>query len=124
MLTLTDQDFHRLYTYIQKNYGIDLSKKKQLIASRLSNTQTSQGFGNFSAYVDEILSGRDPDMVTAMLNKLTTTYTYFLREEAHFKYFTDIILPDLEKKHAKDKVLCIWSAGCSSGKNLIRFPCT
>ena len=114
MLTLTDQDFHRLYTYIQKNYGIDLSKKKQLIASRLSNTLTSQGFGNFSAYVDEILSGRDPDMVTAMLNKLTTNYTYFLREEAHFKYFTDIILPDLEKKHAKDKVLCIWSAGCSS----------
>ena len=103
MLTLTDQDFHRLYTYIQKNYGIDLSKKKQLIASR-------------SAYVDEILSGRDPDMVTAMLNKLTTNYTYFLREEAHFKYFTDIILPDLEKKHAKDKVLCIWSAGCSSGE--------
>ena len=50
MLTLTDQDFHRLYTYIQKNYGIDLSKKKQLIASRLSNTLTSQGFGNFSAY--------------------------------------------------------------------------
>ena len=85
MLTLTDQDFHRLYTYIQKNYGIDLSKKKQLIASRLSNTLTSQGFGNFSAYVDEILSGRDPDMVTAMLNKLTTNYTYFLREEAHFK---------------------------------------
>ena len=31
MLTLTDNDFQRLYKYIQKNYGIDLSKKKQLI---------------------------------------------------------------------------------------------
>lgn len=27
MLTLTDNDFQRLYTYIKKNYGIDLSKK-------------------------------------------------------------------------------------------------
>lgn len=116
MLTLTDHDFQRLYTYIKKNYGIDLSKKKQLIVSRLSNTLASQGFKDFSAYVDEILTGRDSDMITAMLNKLTTNYTYFLREEEHFKYLWDVILPDLEKKHAKDKVLCIWSAGCSSGE--------
>ena len=94
MLTLTDHDFQRLYTYIKKNYGIDLSKKKQLIVSRLSNTLASQGFKDFSAYVDEILTGRDSDMITAMLNKLTTNYTYFLREEEHFKYLWDVILPD------------------------------
>ena len=116
MLTLTDQDFQRLYVYIKQNYGIDLSKKKQLIVSRLSHTLAAQGFRDFKGYVDEILSGRDTDMVTAMLNKLTTNYTYFLREEAHFKYFQEIILPDLEKKHAADKSLSIWSAGCSSGQ--------
>ena len=116
MLSLSEHDFQRLYTYIKKNYGIDLSKKKQLIVSRLSNTLSSKGFKDFTAYVDEILSGRDPEMVTTMLNKLTTNYTYFLREEEHFQYFWDIILPDLEKKHAKDKNLAIWSAGCSSGE--------
>lgn len=116
MLSLSEHDFQRLYTYIKKNYGIDLSKKKQLIVSRLSNTLSSKGFKDFTAYVDEILSGRDPEMVTTMLNKLTTNYTYFLREEEHFQYFWDIILPDLEKKHAKDKSLAIWSAGCSSGE--------
>ena len=116
MLTLTDQDFQRLYVYIKQHYGIDLSKKKQLIVSRLSHTLAAQGFQDFKSYVDEILSGRDPDMVTAMLNKLTTNYTYFLREEAHFKYFQEIVLPDLERKHARDKSLAIWSAGCSSGQ--------
>ncbi len=110
MLTLTDSDFQRLYTYIKQHYGIDLSKKKQLIVSRLSHTLSSKGYRDFSAYVDDIMSGRDPDMVTAMLNKLTTNYTYFLREEDHFKYLWDVVLPDLEKKHA------IWSAGCSSGE--------
>ena len=44
MLTLTDHDFQRLYAYIKKNYGIDLSKKKQLIVSRLSNSLSSQGY--------------------------------------------------------------------------------
>ena len=116
MLDLTASDFQRLYTYIKQHYGIDLSKKKQLIVSRLSNTLTAQGFKDFSAYVDEIMSGRDPEMVTAMLNKLTTNYTYFLREEAHFKFLWDVVLPDLERKHTRDKVLSIWSAGCSSGE--------
>ena len=81
MLALSDSDFQRLYTYIKKNYGIDLSKKKQLIISRLSNSLSAQGYQDFSTYVDEIVSGRDTEMVTAMLNKLTTNYTYFLREE-------------------------------------------
>ena len=55
-------------------------------------------------------------MVTDMLNKLTTNYTYFMREEEHFNYLYQTVLPDLAKKHAHDKVLSIWSAGCSSGE--------
>lgn len=116
MLTLTDADFIRLYTHIKTNYGIDLSKKKQLIVSRLSNTLSKQGYQSFSQYVDEILSGRNKEMVTALLNKLTTNYTYFLREEEHFQFLNSTVLPDLARKHARDKVLSIWSAGCSSGE--------
>ncbi len=116
MMTLSDADFRRLYTHIQQNYGINLSKKKQLIVSRLSNTLTSQGYTSFSQYIDEIISGKDPEKVTAMLNKLTTNYTFFLREEAHFKFLWDTVLPAMAKRHARDKVLSIWSAGCSSGE--------
>ena len=116
MLALTDADFNRLHTYIKANYGIDLSKKKQLIVSRLSNTLASRGYRSFSEYVDEILTGRDKEMVTSMLNKLTTNYTYFLREEAHFQFLQNTVLPDLAKKHARDKTLSIWSAGCSTGE--------
>lgn len=116
MFTLSDSDFVRLYTYIKQNYGIDLSTKKQLIVSRLSNTISHQGYASFSQYVDEILSGKNKDMVTALLNKLTTNYTYFLREEEHFQYLNSTVLPALAKKHERDKVLSIWSAGCSSGE--------
>ena len=116
MLPLTDKDFNRLYTYIKKNYGIDLSKKKQLIVSRLSNTLASQGYRDFSAYVDEILSGRDKEMVTAMLNKLTTNYTFFMREKEHLDYFCNNIIPEIVRRHERDKTLAIWSAGCSSGE--------
>ena len=43
MLNISDQDFHRLVNYVKSNYGIDLSKKRQLISGRLSNTITNMG---------------------------------------------------------------------------------
>lgn len=116
MISLSEADFHRMYVYIQKHYGIDLSKKKQLIISRLSNTLAKMGYTDFTRYVDDLVSSRKPEMVTDMLNKLTTNYTYFMREEEHFNYLYQTVLPDLAKKHAHDKVLSIWSAGCSSGE--------
>lgn len=116
MLNLSDSDFRRLFTHIKKNFGIDLSKKKQLIVSRLSNELIAEGYEDFSKYIDEIISGRNPDKVTTMLNKLTTNYTYFLREEEHFNYLRDRVLPYLANMHERDKVLSIWSAGCSSGE--------
>ena len=115
-LSLSDADFHRLYTYIQKNYGIDLSKKKQLIVSRLSNTLRAEGYSSFTAYVDGIVSGKDKDRTTVLLNKLTTNYTYFLREEEHFEFLQQTVLPAIERRHQSDHSISIWSAGCSSGE--------
>ena len=39
-----------------------------------------------------------------------------MREQEHFDFFQRTILPELVKRHQRDKVLAIWSAGCSSGE--------
>ena len=116
MYDLSDDDFKRLYTYMQEKFGIDLRKKKPLIVSRLSSILEKSGYGEFHSYVNDILSKENQDMLTTLLNKLTTNYTYFMREESHFDYLEKVVLPELAKKHEKDKVLSIWSAGCSSGE--------
>ena len=115
MLTLNENDFRKLITFIKSRYGIDLSQKRQLIVGRLSNTVTSMGYSSFSEYIDHILSQKNPQDIELMLNKLTTNYTFFLRESAHFDYFRDTVLPYLERTK-RDHVLSIWSAGCSSGQ--------
>ena len=115
MLTLSQQDFTRLVQFVKKNYGIDLSKKMQLIMGRLSNTIITMGYSSFSEYIDHVTSSKNPADLEVMLNKLTTNYTYFMREEAHFNFFRDTILPYLLSTK-KNKVLSIWSAGCSSGE--------
>lgn len=115
MLTISKQDFTRLVTFMKEHYGIDLSKKQQLITGRLSSTVTGKGFSSFTEYVDHILKERDPHDIEILINKLTTNYTFFMREKTHFDFFRETILPWLEQTR-KNKVLSIWSAGCSSGQ--------
>lgn len=115
MLDLSTQDFTRLVTYIKSTYGIDLTQKKQLIVGRLTNSLTSMGYTSFKAYIDDVLRDKKPKDLELVLNKLTTNYTYFYREGAHFDYLRDKVLPELEKTK-KNKVINIWSAGCSSGQ--------
>ena len=115
-LTITDADFDRLVQFIQKNYGIDLSKKRQLITSRLSHALKIKGYSDFKSFLNHLFKTKDPADLELVLNKLTTNYTYFLREKDHFTFFRNTVLPELEQRHRRDKNLGIWSAGCSSGE--------
>lgn len=115
-LVITDGDFERLVQFIHKNYGIDLSKKRQLITSRLSHSLKEKGYSDFKSFLEHLFTSRDPQDLELVLNKLTTNYTYFLREKDHFTFFQNTVLPELEQRHRRDKVLSIWSAGCSSGE--------
>jgi len=116
MLDISTKDFNRLVTFMKSMYGIDLSKKRQLIVGRLSTTVTKMGLSSFEEYVDHILKHKNPNDIEILLNKLTTNYTFFMRENEHFEYFKNVVLPWLEKTRANKKVLSIWSAGCSSGE--------
>lgn len=115
-LTITDADFQRLVQFMQKNYGIDLSKKKQLITSRLSQSLKTRGYRDFKSFLEHLFTTKDPQDLELVLNKLTTNYTYFLREKDHFTFFQNTVLLELAQRHQRDKVLAIWSAGCSSGE--------
>ena len=116
MLQISQADFIRLSNFVHQNFGLDLSKKKQLVESRLTSTVQSMGYHNFKEYVDYILTTRNQNHINHMLNRLTTNYTYFMREKDHFDFFCHTILPYLEQKNRNSKVLSIWSAGCSSGE--------
>ncbi|WMJ78629.1 MULTISPECIES: CheR family methyltransferase [unclassified Sedimentibacter] len=114
MVKLTDGEFLEFVHYMHNNYGIDLSKKRILIEGRLSNIIEKKGMKSFGQYLENVKKN-NKDEITTLINKLTTNYTYFYREDNHFKYLKDVILP-YEEKNNKSKILSIWSAGCSSGE--------
>ena len=59
-MSVSDADFQRMVRFIQDNYGIDLSKKKQLITSRLSHSLRERGYPDFSAFWTTCSKSRTP----------------------------------------------------------------
>jgi chemotaxis protein methyltransferase CheR len=116
MIAIKEREFKQLADYMRSRYGIRLSKEKQaLVTGRLQNVLVQKKFGSFSELYEYILSDTTGEAVRLLLDRITTNHTFFMREQEHFQYFRDTVLPYLIKAGA-DKDLRIWSAGCSSGE--------
>ncbi len=115
MSDLTEKEYKLISDYARTNLGINLNEnKKALICSRLNNRLKILGFRSFEQYYNYLSS--NPDEVVNFTNRITTNYTYFLREPEHFKIFVNDVLPYIKKVESKDKDLRVWCAGCSAGQ--------
>ena len=117
-LHLAGEDFTLIRNLLYERFGIFLGEQKSaLIVERLQKTICQGQFRTFREYYEYVRADQSGQALLEMADLLSTNYTYFFREEGHYKFLTDVILPDLvaRAKHSGEKVLRIWSAGCSSG---------
>lgn len=114
VVKITDQEFTELKNFVYRTYGIDLSKKRQLIEGRLSHTLRAKGLSSFAQYMKLIQQDTSGTEMHQFLNKITTNHSYFGRENEHFNFLLQTALPELERTRHND--LRIWSAGCSAGQ--------
>ena len=115
MINIKENEFIELTKFLKTNYGINLTHKKNLIEGRLNNVLIEKGCKSFREYLDYVYSDITKNELTTLINKLTTNHTFFMREQEHFQFFKNQVLPSLATT-VKDKDLRIWSAGCSSGE--------
>ena len=115
MPDLSDDDFLKLSEYTRQRFGIDLSQKKSMVESRMQSHLRKRGYESFLSYYDFLTNDKTGVEATALADRLSTNYTFFMREVEHFNYFRDTILPYLAST-VINKDLRIWSAGCSSGE--------
>jgi len=112
---IEDQDFFRLRDYVKSNFGVNLEKKRTLIEGRLSNHITQEGFNSFHDYIEDVFHDKSGAKIDTLMTKLTTNYTYFMREETHYRFMEEVALPYWASQ-IRDRDLRIWSAGCASGE--------
>ena len=110
IIRMTDKEFAELTTFVKSKYGIDLTKKRVLIESRLSHELRQKNLTTFQQYLDLVKNDQSGTEMTGMLNKLTTNLSFFMREKEHFDFLTSTVLPYFEKTRRNNEFR-IWSAG-------------
>ncbi len=112
-----EKDFAAIRTVIKELTGISMSSSKhQLIYRRLVARLKATGIGSFKDYLAHLKTG-DPAELEAFTNAMTTNLTSFFREQHHFEFLANTVLPEIvARKSESGKRLRIWSAGCSTGE--------
>ncbi len=114
--TLTDKDFEQIRSFVKQHTGITLSEaKKTMVYGRLSRRLRKLRIPSFKEYL-AIVARDDSDELVNFINAITTNLTSFFREEHHFDYLKNTIIPQLRLKKNSDQKIRIWSAGCSTGE--------
>ncbi len=118
-LDINDQEFRLIRTLVYDRFGINLTdQKRSLVVGRLRKLLRDEGFGSFKDYYQAVVNDRGGAALDKLVNRISTNYTYFNREQAHFDFFTRTALPPLIEgaRRCNERDLRIWSAGCSSGE--------
>lgn len=114
-MELMNKDFVRLKNFMYNNYGINLENKKTLIETRLLLLVKRMGFSDFKSYIDNLMQDKSGEQASVLVDKLTTNFTYFMREEMHYEFLKNEIFIPASKK-APIGGIKIWSAASSSGE--------
>lgn len=113
----TRQDFSQLCQMVNKHSGIQLaSGKEDMLYGRLSRRIRKLGLPSFKAYIQLLKKNEQGDEFGEFINAVTTNLTSFFRENHHFDYLKETVLPSLMKRNQDTRRIRIWSAGCSTGE--------
>lgn len=120
IIEISDREYHALSKLLTDRYGIKLpDQKRVMFQSRLQSRLRELQFDSFKSYCDYILDpGNTEPELEKMISYISTNKTEFFREDQHFKFLEDVVLPaiaDHVKPH-ENKMLNCWSAGCSRGQ--------
>lgn len=116
-LELSDSEFSSIKDLVFSTTGICLGEsKRELVKRRFAPRVRELGLGSFGAYV-RFVKKSDRDEMNKFCNAITTNLTSFFRENHHFEFLSDTVLPKIQANSlANGRRLRIWSAGCSTGQ--------
>jgi chemotaxis protein methyltransferase CheR len=115
MAVLSDQELADISSYIKEKYGVNLAAKSTLIEGRLGCYIRGKGFDTYGEYFEFAKNDPSGEEMSNLINRLTTNHTFFMRENNHFEYFAEKVMPWIETLNDGND-LRLWSAGCASGE--------
>jgi chemotaxis protein methyltransferase CheR len=111
---LTPRQFEAIRSLLYNTCGIKLSAgKEELVKARLMKRLRQLSLPDFDAYLDHVRGEPSRGELAIMIDALTTNKTSFFRENEHFQFVKEKLIPRFRKYRGSVR---IWSAGCSTGE--------
>jgi chemotaxis protein methyltransferase CheR len=108
--SLSDFLVAKMGLHFPPNRAVDLERGIRAAA-------TEFGFHDPEACVEWLLSSSPTKhQIETLASQLTVGETYFFREKPTFQALEEQVLPEIIRRHAGDRRLRIWSAGCATGE--------
>ena len=114
-IDITAVEFAHFQRLIHEIAGISMSDAKRvLLVGRLSKRLRTLQLTSFKQYYDLVSKPANVQERQLMVDLLTTNETYFFRENTHFDYLREVIIPE----HPRGEPLKVWSAAASTGEEI------
>ena len=113
---IEDDEFQYLRNLVYREAGINLtSAKRCLVQTRIGKLMRKRNIDGYQELFRLLRDDTTGQELTNVIDVITTNHTYFFREQEHFNFLADTIVPELLER-SSTRNLRIWSAGCSSGE--------
>lgn len=113
----TRGDFEFLRKVASDRTGIVISEDKfNMFYARLSRRVRALRLSSFKEYCAYLQEERADKETLELINAITTNQTAFFRENHHFEYLSQKVIPELSRQNSNTGRIRIWSAGCSTGE--------
>lgn len=121
-IRINDEEFHQIAKLVRDKFGINLqSTKLGLVESRLNKELKKRNLQRFKDYFEIVEADKSGVEVQNLANLISTNHTFFNRENSHFKFLKEKVLPEICKSPEvnRRKDLRIWCAASSTGEEPI-----
>ena len=112
-IALSPRTFDRIRRLVYEQAGIDLKEgKEQLVSARLGKKLRETNTHSYEEYLRQVEADRTGESMIALIDALTTNFTSFLRETAHFDFLRAEVLPKLGSRSLVE----FWCAAAATGE--------
>lgn len=110
-------EFIRKLVYQRSRICLDAGKR-EMVSARLGKRLRATNLGTVTEYCRLLQSPEAGEELAHLIDAISTNHTFFFRENAHFDFVRDRILPEMSQRQRAERWprFLAWSAACSSGE--------
>ncbi len=124
---LTNELFDKIRKYVYQQAKISLgANKMELVRARFGKVIRQRKMSGFHEYYKWMVEDKTGEALREVMNAISTNLTSFFRENEHFQFMTNTMLPQIAKGTRQGGKIRLrgWSAGCSTGEEVYTMTMT